>query len=1164
VAADLRSTLAERVVIADGAMGTMLQSYDLGLADFADLEGCNEILNVTRPDVVRAIHDAYFEVGVDAVETNTFGTNLSALGEYDIPDRIAELAEAAARIARESADAYSTVERPRFVLGSVGPGTKLPTLGHLRFAALRDAYQIQIEAMLAGGIDAVLIETAQDLLQAKAATIAARRAITAIGVDVPLIVNVTVETTGTMLLGSEIGAALTTLEPLGVDLMGLNCATGPSEMSEHLRHLSRYARVGVACMPNAGLPQLTADGAHYPLRPVELADALEQFVSEFGLGLVGGCCGTTPEHLRRVVERLRGAPVKTRRPSPTPASASLYAEVPFRQDTSYLSIGERTNANGSKAFREALLEERWDDCVDIARAQIRDGAHLLDLNIDYVGRDGPADMSELAFRLATASTLPIVIDSTEPDVLRAGLERLAGRSVINSVNYEDGDGPTSRFARIMPLVVEHGAAVIALTIDEEGQARTAEWKVRVATRLIEDLTRNWGMRTSDILIDALTFPIATGQEETRRDGIETIEAIRELKRLYPEVQTTLGLSNISFGLNPAARVVLNSVFLNECIEAGLDSAIVHAAKIVPMARIPEEQRNVALDMVYDRRREGYDPLQRFLELFEGVTTADTKAERAAELAALPVAERLQRRIIDGEGKGLVEDLDLALADKPALEIINTDLLAGMKVVGELFGSGQMQLPFVLQSAEVMKSAVAHLEPHLEKSDAAGKGTIVLATVKGDVHDIGKNLVDIILTNNGYTVVNLGIKQPIGTILEAAEEHAADAIGMSGLLVKSTVIMKENLEEMNTRGIAEKYPVFLGGAALTRAYVEQDLGQMFGGEVRYARDAFEGLRLMDALMAMKRGEEGAALPAPRERRVRSVTRPEPVEGSEPPASKRSDVAVDIDVPTPPFWGDRIVKGIALADVAGYLDERATFMGQWGLKGSRSGPSYEDLVETEGRPRLRSWLDRIKTEGIAEFAVVYGYWPCYSQGDELVVLRPGGDVADPAAEQFRFTFPRQRRPRYLCLADFFRDRELALAKGPDVVAFHLVTMGAAVAKATAVLFEQNAYRDYLELHGLSVQLTEALAEMWHARVRSDLGFAQDDGDVDDMIRDQAYRGSRYSFGYPACPDLEDRTKLVGLLRPERIGVELSEELQLHPEQSTDALIVHHPEAKYFNAR
>lgn len=1166
--ADLRTALSSRVVIADGAMGTMLQGYDLTLDDFDQLEGCNEVLNRTRPDVVRAIHDAYFEVGVDAVETNTFGSNLSALGEYGISDQIVDLSERAARIARESADAYSTADRPRWVLGSVGPGTKLPTLGHVSYAALRDAYQQQVEGMLAGGIDAVLIETSQDLLQTKAAALGARRALAHAGRSLPVIVHVTVETTGTMLLGTEIGAALTALEPLGIDFLGLNCATGPAEMSEHLRHLARYASVGVSCMPNAGLPQLTADGAHYPLKPVELADALEQFVGEFGLGLVGGCCGTTPEHLRHVVERLQDRPVSPRRPSHVAAAASLYAEVPFRQDTSYLSIGERTNANGSKAFREALLTGSWDDCVDIARAQIRDGAHLLDLNIDYVGRDGPADMSELAFRLATASTLPVVLDSTEPAVLQAGLERLGGRAVINSVNYEDGDGPDSRFTKIMRLVAEHGAAVIALTIDEDGQARTRDWKVAVASRIVTDLTENWGVRRSDIILDCLTFPIATGQEETRRDGIETIEAIREVKRLFPDVQTTLGLSNISFGLNPAARVVLNSVFLHECVQAGLDSAIVHAAKIVPMARIPDEQREVALDMVYDRRRDGYDPLQKFLELFDGVTTADTKAERAAALLALPVSERLQRRIVDGEGKGLGDDLDLAMADgKSALEIINTDLLQGMKVVGELFGSGQMQLPFVLQSAEVMKTAVAYLEPHMEKADSRGKGTIVLATVKGDVHDIGKNLVDIILTNNGYTVVNLGIKQPVSTIIDAAEQHSADAIGMSGLLVKSTVVMRENLEELNARGVAASFPVFLGGAALTRAYVEQDLRAVYTGEVRYARDAFEGLRLMDALMAVKRGEEGAALPAPRERRVKptaAAAAAPVVEGAVTTLPRRSDVARDVDVPTPPFWGDRIVKGIKLAEVASYLDERATFMGQWGLKSGKGGPSYDDLVETEGRPRLRAWLDRVQTDGIAEFAVVYGYWPCFSDGDTLAVLRPGGEVADPDAVLHRFTFPRQTRGRFLCLADFFRDRELAAEKGPDVIAFHLVTMGAAVSRVTADLFERNAYRDYLELHGLSVQLTEALAEMWHARVRNDLGFTSEDGDVDEMIRDQAYRGSRYSFGYPACPDLEDRAKLVDLLRPERIGVELSEELQLHPEQSTDALIVHHPEAKYFNAR
>ena len=1159
---DLRSALSRHVVVADGGMGTMLQTFDLSLADFDDLEGCNEILNVTRPDVVKAIHAAYFEAGSDLVTANTFGANLAALGEYGIADRIAELAEAGARLAREAADEASTDERPRYVLGSIGPGTKLPSLGHVEFSALRDAYAVQAGALIAGGVDGFIIETCQDLLQAKAAVIGVKRAQASEGTNLPMVVSVTVETTGTMLMGSEIGAALTALEPLGIDLIGLNCATGPAEMSEHLRHLARQARIGLSCMPNAGLPELTADGARYPLQPSELADALDAYATEFGLTLVGGCCGTTPEHIRQVAERLGGRPLAPRTPTPVPSVSSLYADVPLRQDTSYLSIGERTNANGSKAFREAMLAGEWEACVGIAKGQSREGAHLLDLCADYVGRDGVADMRELAFRLNTAVPLPVVLDSTEPAVLEAGLEKLPGRCTINSVNYEDGDGPDSRYAKVMPLVAEHGCAVVALTIDEEGQARTAEWKVRVAERLIADLTGRWGLRESDIIVDCLTFPIGTGQEETRRDAVETIEAIREITTRHPDVQTTLGVSNVSFGLNPAARQVLNSVFLNECVEAGLSSAIVHPSKIVPMARIDDEQRQVALDMVYDRRREGYDPLARFLELFEGVTTVAAKEERLAELAALPLGERLQRRIVDAEDRGLADDLDEALAAKPALAIINDDLLAGMKTVGELFGSGQMQLPFVLASAEVMKRAVAHLEPHIETTDdGGGKGTIVLATVKGDVHDIGKNLVDIILTNNGYTVVNLGIKQPVASILDAAVERHADAIGMSGLLVKSTVVMKDNLLEMNSRGLTAT-PVLLGGAALTRAYVEQDLNELFEGEVRYARDAFEGLSLMDAVMAVKRGEPGASLPEPRKRRVAARA----ASGEEQPVDeRRSDVARDVDVPAPPFWGSRVVKGVKLADVAAWLDHRATFMGQWGLRGTKETP-YEALVESEGLPRLRMWLDRIATDGLAEFAVSYGYWPCFSEGNALVVCDPGSVASggpDSWTPLHRFTFPRQRRDRRLCLADFFRDAGEVSRRGPDVIAFQLVTMGSRVAEETARLFADNSYRDYLELHGLSVQLTEALAEAWHARVREELGLVGG-GSVDEMIRDQAYRGSRYSFGYPACPDLEDRAKLVDLVRPERIGVTLSEELQLHPEQSTDALVVHHPEAKYFNAR
>jgi 5-methyltetrahydrofolate--homocysteine methyltransferase len=1181
-----RAALASRVLVADGAMGTMLQAADPTLNDFDGHDGCNEVLSATRPDVVRSVHDAYLAVGVDCIETNTFGANLGNLGEYGIEHRIHELSLASARIAREAADAWSTPDQPRFVIGSIGPGTKLPSLGHAPFAALRDAYEQQAAGLVEGGADVLLVETAQDLLQAKAAIIGTKRALAAAGHDLPVLAQVTVETTGTMLLGTEIGAALTALEALGIEAIGLNCATGPAEMSEHLRHLSRHSRIPLTCMPNAGLPEITRDGARYPLGPDQLADAHDAFTAEFGLSLVGGCCGTTPEHLARVVERVRGRQVPARRPHPEPGVASLYQHVPFRQDTSYLSIGERTNANGSKAFREAMLAQRWDECVEIARAQTRDGAHLLDVCIDYVGRDGVADAREVVGRLATSSTLPLVLDSTEPAVIEAGLEMVGGRAVINSVNFEDGDGPDSRYQRIMPVVREHGAAVVALTIDETGQARSAEHKVAVASRLIESLTGAWGMRVEDLIIDCLTFPIATGQEETRRDALATLEAIREVKRRYPNVQTTLGVSNVSFGLNPAARVVLNSVFLHEAIKAGLDSAIVHTARILPMSRISDEQHQVALDLIHDRRRYDetgrvtYDPLNRFLDLFEGVDAAALRADRAAELTALPLGERLQRRIIDGESKGLPADLDEALgAGQSALDIINDHLLAGMRVVGELFGRGEMQLPFVLQSAEVMKAAVGHLEPHIDAADSSGgKGTIVLATVKGDVHDIGKNLVDIILSNNGFDVVNLGIKQPISEILRAAEEHDADVIGMSGLLVKSTVIMKENLEELNSRGMASRWPIILGGAALTRAYVENDLAELYQGEVRYARDAFEGLRLMDALVAVRRGVPGATLPELRPRRVRrrdaDADSPAPVTADGSAATPtagpvRSDVARALAVPTPPFWGDRIVKGIALADYAAYLDERATFVGQWGLRGTRgdSGPSYEELVETEGRPRLRMWLDRVLTEGLLEAAVVYGFYPCVSEGDDLVVLAHEDDAASgltAGQERLRFTFPRQRRDRKLCLADYFRTADEARELGaPDVVAFQLVTMGPRIAQATAELFAKNAYRDYLELHGLSVQLTEALAELWHARVRTDLGLdGEDDPELSGILR-QGYRGSRYSFGYPACPELADRTKLVGLLRPERIGVVLSEELQLHPEQSTDALVVHHPEAKYFNA-
>jgi 5-methyltetrahydrofolate--homocysteine methyltransferase len=1177
--------MASRVIIADGAMGTMLQDAAPTLEDFQGLEGCNEILNVTRPDIITGVHNAYFDTGVDAVETNTFGANWSNLSDYEIDDRIEELARAGAEIARASAESYEATDgRMRWVLGSMGPGTKLPSLGHTTYDHLKQTFATQALGLIKGGADAFMIETSQDLLQTKAAINGCKVAMAELGIRLPLFVEVTVETTGTMLMGSEINAALTALEPLEIDMIGLNCATGPQEMSEHLRQLSQHSTIPVMVMPNAGLPVLTATGASYPLGPEELATAHEQFVKEFGLSLVGGCCGTTPAHMSAVVTRLGGKAPGTRAPQPEPGVASLYQHVSLTQDNTYLAIGERTNANGSRAFRDALLEGRIDDCVEIAKKQVRDGAHLLDVCVDYVGRDGVADIQEIVTKLASASTLPLVIDSTEPAVIKAGMELIGGRPVVNSVNFEDGDGPGSRFATVMPLVKEHGAAVIALTIDEEGQARTAADKVRIASRLVDTLVGDWGLRVEDIIVDTLTFPIATGQEETRRDAIETIQAITEITAKYPGLHTTLGVSNVSFGLNPASRMVLNSVFLNEATEAGLDTAIIDAAKIVPLATIPEEQRQVALDLIWDRREydaDGtvtYDPLSRMLEIFDGVDSAGLKDQRAAELAALPVTERLERRIIDGEAKGLEGDLDLARdGGLSALEIINQHLLAGMQVVGQRFASGEMQLPFVLQSAEVMKAAVALLEPHMEKTTEAGKGTMVLATVRGDVHDIGKNLVDIILTNNGYDVVNIGIKQSINDIIAAAEEHKADVIGMSGLLVKSTVVMKENLAELTSRGLAGRWPIILGGAALTRSFVEEDLAELFPGVVRYAKDAFEGLDLMEPLVAIARGAQPdeVGLP-PLKKRIHKKSQLIVTEPENMPA--RSDVAFDNPVPTPPFWGTRIVKGMPLADFAAFLDERATFMGQWGLKPGRGegGATYEELVATEGKPRLRYWMDRLLSEKVMDPAVVYGYFPVVSEGDDVVVLHHGTDDAGVlgvpgllapdggsggtmGTERARFSFPRQRRDRHLCLADFVKSRESGQV---DVMAFQLVTAGANIDTFASGLFAGDSYRDYLELNGLAMQLTEALAEYWHSQIRAEWGFGSEDPATLDDILGVKYRGARFSLGYPACPEMEDRKKVVELLNPGRIGVVLSEELQLHPEQSTDAFVFHHPEAKYFS--
>ncbi len=1175
---DFLNALRERVLVFDGAMGTMLHAADLSLDDYQGKEGCSEILCVTRPDVVQGIHAAYFEAGADAVETNSFGGAAIVLAEYDLADQVVELNRLAARLAREVADGFEADGRPRWVAGSMGPGTKLPTLGHTTYGILRATYADQAQGLLEGGADVLLVETCQDLLQLKAAVAGAFAGMKRVGRRVPLMAQVTIETTGQMLLGSDIAAALTAIEPLGVDVIGMNCATGPAEMGEHLRYLAQHARTPLSCLPNAGLPELREGKTYYPLTPAELAEAHARFVAEFGLSVVGGCCGTTPEYIRQLVEAVGGRPPAHREPNFEPSLSSLYQSVPLDQDLTYLTVGERCNANGSRKFRDLMLAGDLDGMTQVAKEQIREGAHVLDVCVDYVGREGAPDMDVLVDVLARQSTAPIMLDSTQADVIEAGLKRLGGRAIINSINLEDGE---NRMATVCPMAKEYGAALVALLIDEEGQARDVEWKLRVARRIYDLAVDKYGLAPEDLVFDALTFPLGSGQQDLRGDAMATLEAIRRIKAELPGARTILGVSNVSFGLSPAARQVLNSVFLHEAREAGLDAAIVSPAKILPMHRIDDEQRQVALDLIYDRRSSvqaseampstgdrrrrspGYDPLQKFMALFEGKEVA--KAASAEDLAALPIDERLRRRIIDGVRDGLEADLEEAMGSRGPLEIVNEVLLDGMKTVGELFGAGEMQLPFVLQSAEVMKTAVAVLEPFMEKTDQGGKGTVVLATVKGDVHDIGKNLVDIILTNNGYIVHNLGIKQPIAAIIEKAEELGADAIGMSGLLVKSTVVMRENLEELNARGL-DRYPVLLGGAALNRTYVEGDLRQLYKGRVFYCRDAFAGLKVMDQL----REERAAGVPvakepvrAPRVKVEGARARgPAPV----PPGTDeraRSAVALDVPVPAAPFLGEaRIVKGVPVREIAPYLNESALFRGQWQLRPSGGKEGWQRLLETEARPRLRALLDEAIAEQILRPAVVYGYFACNADGNDLVVWQ--GDGSDQR-EWVRFGFPRQRRDRRLCIADFFRpldsgDRE----SERDVVAFHVVTMGQAASEATARLFEANRYREYLELHGVTVEMAEALAEYWHKRIREELGIAGDDAATMEALFDQGYRGSRYSFGYPACPDLEEQTKIFELLRPERIGVELSEEYQLHPEQSTSAIIVHHPEAKYFNAR
>ncbi len=1152
------SALHERLVIFDGATGTNLQLQDLGADEFGSskLEGCNEALVLNFPEAVERLHRSFLDVGVDVIETDTFGAFSVVLDEYGIGNQVREINVTAARIARRIADEYASPGSPRWVAGSMGPGTKFPSLGQIPYPALREAYEAQAAGLLEGGVDLLIVETVFDLLSAKAAINGARRAMVAAGRQVPLQVQVTIELTGRMLPGTEIAAALTTLDAMQVDVVGLNCATGPAEMDEAIRYLSAHARVPISVLPNAGLPSVVEGHMHYDLTPAELAEHLHRFVREYGVRAVGGCCGTTPEHLRAVVEAVRAVAPAPRQPVHEPAAASIYSAVPFAQETSFLVVGERTNANGSKRFREAMLSADWETCVAMARDQIAEGAHVIDVCVDYTGADGVADMTEVASRLATQSSVPLMIDSTEAPVVEAALQWLGGRPVLNSVNLEEGDGEGTRLDRFLRLAREYGAAVVCTCIDEEGQARTAEWKLRAARAIHDIAVERYGLEPSDLIFDPLALPLSTGMEESRGDGVETIRAISAIKSELPGVHTLLGLSNVSFGLNPAARQVLNSVFLHECVEAGLDAAIVHASKILPLSRIDERVRQVCLDLVHDRRRDGYDPLQELLAQFEGVSASGPAEDAHADW---PVERRLEQRIVDGRRQGLEADLDEALAHHEPLEIVNEYLLAGMKTVGDLFASGEMQLPFVLQSAETMKAAVAYLEPHMSKADAGGKGKVVLATVKGDVHDIGKNLVDIIFTNNGYEVVNLGIKVGINEMAAAVQEHAADALGMSGLLVKSTLIMRENLEELNRRGLAE-LPVLLGGAALTRTYVERDLRQVYEGRLFYGRDAFEGLRTMERLGEMRRsGEEDPAFGREiSERNVPSRFRRADEARDAKDAAGRPERSPEVESDNqlfrPPFVGTRIARGIPLDEIAAYLNLTALFRNQWGFRPAAG----EDDAGFKARIQavLRQQLDKAKQSDVLVPQVVYGHFAASSEGDDLVVYKD----ESRSAEWMRFTFPRQSKPPWLCIADFFRPRS---SDEEDFASFMLVTMGPKVSEETARLFAGDHYQEYLFLHGLGVEMTEALAEYWHRRIREELGFADQDGPSLTGLFRQQYRGGRYSWGYPACPELEDNAKVVELLSADRIGVSVSDGFQLVPEQTTDAIVCHHPKAKYFVA-
>ncbi|MGK7951033.1 MAG: methionine synthase [Xenococcaceae cyanobacterium] len=1187
-------------LIFDGAMGTNLQSQNLTAEDFggAEYEGCNEYLVITKPEAVAKVHRDFLAAGADVIETDSFGSSPLVLAEYDLADRAYELSRKAAELARSCADEFTTPEKPRFVAGSIGPGTKLPTLGHITYDELKASFMVQAEGLYDGGADLFIVETCQDVLQIKAALSAFEAVFAKKGSRLPLMVSVTMEIQGTMLVGTDISGVLAILEPFPIDILGLNCATGPNLMTPHIKYLSENSPFPISCIPNAGIPENIGGQAHYKMTPLEFKTSMSEFIGEYGVQIVGGCCGTRPAHIKALADAVEQTPLKERSVrkntvgeirsplSYTPAAASIYSAQTYQQDNSFLIVGERLNASGSRKVRKLLNEDDWDGLLAIAKSQVKEGAHMLDVNVDYVGRDGERDMRELVSRLVKHTTLPLMLDSTEWTKMEAGLKVAGGKCLLNSTNYEDGE---ERFFKVLQLAKEYGAGVVIGCIDEEGMARTAQKKFAIAKRAYEDALE-FGIPPHEIFYDTLALPISTGIEEDRENAKATIEAIKLIRENLPGVHFMLGVSNISFGLSPAARITLNSVFLNEAMKAGMDGAIVSAAKILPLAKISSEHQQICQDLIYDNRKfDGdiciYDPLGKLTTAFQGVSAKDTRS--SATLADLPIEERLKQHIIDGERIGLDDALKVALdADYKALEIVNTFLLDGMKVVGELFGSGQMQLPFVLQSAETMKSAVAFLEPYMEKIEGEdedrGKGKFLIATVKGDVHDIGKNLVDIILTNNGYKVINLGIKQAIEAIVEAYEQHQPDCIAMSGLLVKSTAFMKENLSAFNAKEIT--VPVILGGAALTPKFVYGDCQETYQGQVIYGKDAFADLTFMDRLMPAKEQEcwvdtegfTGEFARFNQKGRKASKDLDRELNGDEPKSTqsnvidtqRSAAVAINIERPVPPFWGTKIIRSddLDLEELFWYMDLQALIAGQWQFRKPKdqSREEYDWFLASKVHPILEGWKQKIRTEQWLEPTLVYGYFPCAAIGNSVHVYEPSvieqGLTPATATPFVTWTFPRQKSQNRLCIADFIRPLEQDRF---DVLPMQAVTMGEIATQKAQELYQGNNYTDYLYFHGMAVQLAEALAEWSHARIRRELGY----GDLEpDNIRDvlaQRYQGSRYSFGYPACPTVMDQVPQLQLLGCDRIGISLDESEQLYPEQTTTAFVTYHPVARYFSA-